>query len=267
MRRFVVIVLMTAVLMGACTPEANRPSRAADFLMIGVAPDYPPFESVDSAGDSITGFDIELISIICEVNEWKFEIVPTPFDDLLRNLQSGEIDIAVSALTITPEREAIVNFSEPYYLTGQGLVLPVADSITSELDDLRGKKVGVVTGTTGSDLARATDGVLVFPYDNIKEALTELSHGNLEVVINDQAVSRAFLESFPGLHIASNSINSNYYGMAMRTDDTIRMERLDHALAGIMGGYTYERLHQQWFGYPPMDLAAPDSVRAGWPSF
>lgn len=267
MTKIVVVVLIIAGFLGACTPQADRPERAADLMLIGVAPDYPPFESVDSAGDSITGFDIELMSIVCEVNEWRFEIVPIPFDDLLRDLQAGDIDIAISALTITPEREAIVNFSEPYYLTGQGLVLPLGDTVTLELEDLRGKKVGVVTGTIGSDLARATDGVLVFPYDNIKQALTELSHGNIEVVINDQAVSRAFLENFPGLRSAPNSINSEYYGIAMRSDDTVRMARLNRALAGIMGGYTYELLHQQWFGYPPMGLAVPDSVKAGWPSF
>jgi ABC-type amino acid transport substrate-binding protein len=235
-------------------------------MLIGVSPDYPPFESVDIVRDTIIGFDIELISIICEINQWSFEIIPTPFDNLLTELQSGGLDIAISAMTITPEREVLISFSEPYYLTGQALVLIVGDSTVAELEDLRGKRVGVVSGTTGAELARETDGALVFPYDNIKTALSELSEGNLEVVINDQGVSRALLKDYPNLWVATNMLNSEYYGMAMRSDDSVRLEKLDHALAGILGGYTYERLHDRWFDYPLLDLAVPDSIQALWPS-
>jgi len=261
-----VIIIVMVELLGGCTPQAERPQRAADFLLVGVAADYPPFESFDSARGEIRGFDIDLISIICEANRWSFEIVPTPFGDLLKELHIGNLDIAISALTVTPERETLISFSDPYYLTGQAMVLPLTDSLTSDINDLRGKKVGVVNGTTGSDLAHESDGVLVFSHNDIKVAFTELSRGNLEVVINDQAMSRAILKDYPTLRVAQYTLNSEYYGIAMRSDDSVRLGMLNDALAGIMGGYTYELLHERWFGYPPMDIAVPDSIKARWPS-
>ena len=89
---------------------------------------------------------------------------------------------------------------------------------------------------------------------------------SLDVVLNDLAVSRALLEDYPTLRTVPHTVNSEYYGIAMRPDDSVRLGLLNDALAGIMGGYTYERLHEHWFGYPPMDIAAPDSVKARWPS-
>lgn len=266
MVRFVTVVAVCIGLVWGCSQREDHPQRDADFLLIGVAPDYPPFESVVSETGEITGFDIDLIMLICQANRWRFEIVPTPFEDLFGDLHDGDIDIAISAITVNPKREVLVAFSDPYYLTGQAVVVPITDTTTSDLADLRGKRVGVMRGTTGEELAKQTDGVLVFSYDEIRSALAALADGDLEAVINDKPTTRALIGNDNSLRMLPGTLNSEYYGIAMRTGDTVRLKILNDALAALLGGYTYERLHARWFGYPPMDIAVPDSVAAQWPA-
>ena len=266
MIRITTAFLIFAGLVWGCAPGDRRPPRAADYLLIGVTSNRPPFESVNPETGEIVGFDVELVSLICQANRWRFEIVPTPFERILSDLQVGDLDIGISAITAVPEREALIQFSDPYYLTGQGLVLPRTDTVTVDLADLRGKRVGAVTGTTGAELARQAEGLLVSLHEDIGAALTVLAEGNLDAVINDQAISRELIGPHPSLRLAGFTLTSEYYGIAMRTDDTVRLRMLNDVLAGIMGGYTYERLHAKWFGYPPMDIAVPDSVQARWTS-
>jgi len=216
MIRFVTVVAVCIGLVWGCSQREDRPQRDTDFLLIGVAPDYPPFERVVSGTGEITGFDIDLITLICRANQWRFEIVPTPFEDLLGDLHDGDIDIAISA--------------------------------------------------TGEELAKQIDGALVFPFDEIRSALAALADGDLEAVINDKPTTRALIGNDNSLRMLPGTLNSEYYGIAMRTGDTVRLKVLNDALAALLGGYTYERLHARWFGYPPMDIAVPDSVAAQWPA-
>lgn len=264
--RLLTVMILSLGLWLGCAQNEIGSKRDPDLLVVGLEPNYPPFESVDSATGEITGFDVELIKLLCDANRWRYQIVPTAFDELLGGLASGDLDIAISAISITPEREVLASFSDPYYLTGQGLVVAVGDSATTDLADLRGKRVGVMAGTTGEKMVKRTDGVLVFPYADIARALEDLAGGGLDAVVNDKPNTRELLKGVEALRLVPGTLNSEYYGICMRPADSIRLAKLNDALAGLMGGYTYERLHAKWFGYPPMDIEVPDSVAAQWPS-
>jgi ABC-type amino acid transport substrate-binding protein len=266
MNRLLTSLFALAVLVMGCTSGPRQPDREPNFVLVGVDANHPPFEYLDSGTGDVVGFDLELIALICRANGWSHEVVPVRFHNLIDALNHGDIDIAVSAMTITPKRGALVAFSDPYYLAGQALVLPVEDSSSSALMDLRGRRAGVVVGTTGEELARSTDGLLVYPCDDVAHALSDLAAGNLDAVVADYPTVRAIIVGHPGLRIAQAYLNSEYYGIAMRPDDTIRLERLNDALASLLGGYAYEQLHLKWFGYPLLDVAVPDSVSAVWPA-
>lgn len=264
MVRLIAAITLCAVVAWSCGQDNEQAKRPPNEMIIGVAPDYPPFEYADSALGHTIGFDIELIGLICQANRWKSKVVPVEFGELLPVLIRGEIDIAISAITITPAREALVAFSDPYFISGQSLVLIADDSLVAGLADLQGKRVGVMVETTAQRLAKNIDGALVYPHETIAAALSGLAAGKLDVVMCDRPTLREMLKNWPQLKLLPGTLNSEYYGIAMRTGDTIRLQALNDALAGLMGGYTYERLHQKWLGYPPLDLEVPDSVAAQW---
>lgn len=264
MVRLVAATILCAVAVWSCGQDNQQVKRPPNEMIIGVAPDYPPFEYADSALGQTVGFDIELIQLICQANRWNSKLVLIEFGDLLDALNRGDIDIAISAITITPAREALVVFSDPYFITGQSLVVPAGESSITGMTDMPGKRVGVMIETTAEQLTKNVDGALVYPYESISTALADLAASRLDAVVSDRPTMRELLKTMPLLKLLAGTLNSEYYGIAMRSGDTLRMQALNDALAGLVGGYTYERLHQKWLGYPPLDVEVPDSVVAMW---
>jgi len=109
----------------------------------------------------------------------------TPFDGMIPGLNSGKYDVVISAMTITPARAAVVGFSQPYYLAGQTIAVPAADTAIQSASDLTGRRVGVQLGTTGELMAKGMEGWQVFSYDNIGTAFIDMANGNLDAVLND----------------------------------------------------------------------------------
>ncbi len=85
---------------------------ASGVLRVGTDATYPPFETVDTETGEPVGFDIDLITEIAKLNGWKTEFIITPFDGMIPGLQGEKYDVAISSITITPERSAVVDFSD-----------------------------------------------------------------------------------------------------------------------------------------------------------
>lgn len=218
------------------------------LLRIATDPNYPPLESVDLKTGQAVGFDIDLIAEICRVNDWRYEIVMVPFDNLISGLTTRKFDLVVSAMTITPQREAVIAFSDPYFTTQQVLTVPKSDSTCRKLADLRGKRVGVQSGTTGEELAKRVDGALVFRYQNIDEAFVELEQGQLDAIVTDYSATVARLKTTTNLKVADPGIKVEHYGIALRQSDVDRLEKINQALARLESEGVFDRLFLKWFG-------------------
>ena len=258
--RIIIACLVVALLFMACSQKDSDSEPATTTLRIGINPNYPPFETKDSVTGELVGFDIDLMRLICEYNGWTHQFVETGFENLIPSLASGELDVAISAITIIPEREALVVFSDPYYLSGQTIVLPLNDSITNDIEDLHGKRVGVQAGTIGDKMARAIDGVHVFPYDDVSVALADLAVGKLDAVVNDYPMTRAYIDKHGGLRTTSATLNAEYYGIAVPMGRTDLVTLIDSTLAIFAGDNTHENLHLKWFGYPLLDVPGVDTA-------
>ena len=155
LRPICLIVLLLACL--GCSGGEDAAIAERTVLRIGTDATYPPFETVDTETGQPTGFDIDLVTAVCELKGWKPEFIVTPFDGIIPGLRSKKYDVVISAMTITPERAAVVNFSDPYYLAGQTIAVPLDDTLIQTVEDLVGKKVGVQLGTTGELMAKRSD--------------------------------------------------------------------------------------------------------------
>jgi len=247
-------------LLAGCGGSEKEAETTAQAVRIGVDPDYPPFEFVDEENGQIVGFDIDLMKEICEANDWTCRFKKVPFEKLIVDLVEGDIDVIISAMTITPQRQALVAFSDPYYLSGQCIIVRKDDSTTGDVSDLRGRRVGVQAGSTGEQVAKSTDGALVFSYQDMGLAFDDLLAGNLDGILDDCPYARYLIRDHEDLQLAAVGLQAEFYGIALRTNDTERLEQVNNTLATLLGQGAFERLHLKWFGYPLLDVPATDST-------
>lgn len=250
-------IIISALLFVAGCGGGKGGDGKQTVLRIGTDATYPPFETINTDTGQPAGFDIDLITKICDINSWKPEFVVTPFDGIIPGLTGGKYDVVISSMTITPERAAVVDFSEPYYLAGQSIAVPLDNTTIKGLANIDGKRVGVQLGTTGEMMAQKTPGIQVFSYDNIGAAFIDMSNGHLDAVLNDYPTTQAYIRSHGGAKTVGEILSKEYYGIAVRKGDAQLLKSINAALDKIRADKTYHDLHVKWFDTePPQEMAA-----------
>ena len=254
MRR-VLTAIVLALSLVACgskdNTSADQPLHRT-VLRIGTDATYPPFETVNVESGQPEGFDIDLITEICRLYGWTPEFIVTPFDGMIPGLNSGKYDVVISAMTITAARAAVVDFSQPYYLAGQTIAVPVGDTVIHGPSDLAGKRVGVQLGTTGELMAKGMADWQVFSYDNIGTAFIDMANGNLDAVLNDFPTTRAYIKAHGTAKTVGEIMSTEHYGMAVRKGDSTLLGQINTALGRLRESGRYDQLHLKWFGAPPV---------------
>ncbi len=172
-------------------------SLAAQELKIGFAAEpYPPF-TFKGADGSWTGFELELAYAICAEMEQPCAEVPVAWSGIIPALNAGKIDMIFGSMSITAERDRVIDFSKPYYYTSGAFI--AAESLDlAGLDDLGGKILGVQGATTHASFARQElqpKGVSVQIYDQQDQANRDLVAGRVDVILADEIAMTAFVES------------------------------------------------------------------------
>jgi polar amino acid transport system substrate-binding protein len=218
-------------------------------LSVGSDIPYPPFEQ-GKAGE-YTGFDIELMEAIGEKIGRTPEFTDTSFETIFRDVAQGKFDAAISAATITEEREKTVAFSDPYYLSEQAILVEEGSDITG-LADLAGKTVGAQQGTTGLELGKekANAGDLR-AYPEGPEAVNALKSGVIEAVIIDAPVAQNAVEEAGGIEIAEKVPTEEEYGIALAKDNTALLEEINKGLEEVIADGTYTTIYEEWFKLAP----------------
>ena len=262
MRLFACLIAVSLLLPFACDQDEGQNSAERTVLRIGTDATYPPFEVVDSETGEPTGFDMDLIRLVCRRNGWQPEVVVTPFDGIIPGLNGRKYDAVISAMTITPQRSAVIDFSRPYYRAGQTIAVPLDDTLIQGVDDLVGKRVGVQLGTTGELMAKRMDGLHVTSFDNIGAAFIDMGNGNLDAVLNDFPTTQAYIKSHARAKTVGPLLSTEYYGIAVRKGDSTLLGSINRTLEEILADGAYDSLHLTWFGTPSTletPPAAPDS--------
>ena len=216
---------------------------------------YPPFESSPKGGPR--GFDIDLMNEIAKRAGFEVDYENVHFDSILRGLNSDLFDAAISAMTITTERERQMDFSDPYFDADQALLV-ASDSDVQAIDDLAEAPVGVQAGSMGQIKAEELrDGEQIgeiMPYRTIGEAFVALEGGKVEGVIYDlSAVHRKIEESGGEIRFVEPISTGEQYGIAFPKDSPL-VDPVNQALAEIKDDGTYEKLYKKWIGMPPEDI-------------
>jgi polar amino acid transport system substrate-binding protein len=215
-------------------------------LLAGIDTPFPPFEK--GHPPNITGYDIDVINAVAD--ELGLEVVQqeTSFDTIFRDVAQGKFDVAVAASTILPERERTVDFSDPYYLADQSLLVAADETEIGSQEDLGGKIVGAQDGTTGETYANdETDASEVRGYPGGTDAINALQAGQIDAVIVDSPVAEDAVASRSGLKIAEKIVTRELYGFSFAPENDALREAVNEALATIKENGTLTELYQQYF--------------------
>jgi ABC-type amino acid transport substrate-binding protein len=253
-----VVLLLVAACGGGSGGGGGGGAGQASAEDVKVASDiaYPPFE-YERNGEPV-GFDIDLMDEIAKRANLKVEYQNVTFDGIIGGLSSNLYDASISAMTITPEREKKIDFSDPYFNADQSLMVP-SDSGVGSVDDLGDATVGVQLGTTGEIKAKefAEQGKIqgeIRTFDTIEDAFAAINNGQIDAIINDLPVSQDEVNSSDGaLEIVQVIPTGEQYGIAFPKDSEL-VGPVNKALAEIKEDGTYEKLYKKWIGRAPEEI-------------
>ncbi|HEX5990037.1 MAG TPA: basic amino acid ABC transporter substrate-binding protein [Solirubrobacterales bacterium] len=218
-------------------------------LSVGSDIPYPPFEQ--GKPGEYTGFDIELMEAIGEKIGRTPEFKDTSFETIFRDVAQGKFDAVISAATITEEREEAVDFSNPYYLSEQAVLVKEGSDIGS-LEELDGKTVAVQQGTTGQELAKDELGNSeIRPFPEGPDAVNALKAGTVEAVIIDAPVAQNAVEKSGGVEIAEKVPTEEEYGIAVAQGETELLDEINKGLEEVLADGTYTKIYKKWFKLEP----------------
>ncbi|MBP3035152.1 basic amino acid ABC transporter substrate-binding protein [Arthrobacter sp. zg-ZUI100] len=210
---------------------------------------FEPFEYVGDDGE-YTGFDMDLSREIAAGMGLELEVQNASFDGLQSGtvLAANQCDMIAAAVTITPEREKNMAFSDPYYDSLQSLLVP-ADSAAKSLEDMAGKKIGIQQGTTGETYARdnAPADAEVIAYQTDAELFQALQAGNIDAVLQDLPVNLAHTDG-DAFTIAAKYATGESYGLAMRkagSEDLVK--EVNSQLSTMRENGKYTEIYDKYF--------------------
>ena len=234
---------------GGGTTESGAQLVSDGTLTVCSDVPYPPFEDFDKGSPTgFKGFDIDIVSEIAKGMDLKLVVKDSAFDPLQSGLalNSGQCDIGASAMTITPDREQNLDFSDGYYDSKQSLLVPTGSDIQS-IDDLSGKKVGVQQGTTGKTYAEenATGADLVtFPSD--AEMYQAIKAGQVDALLQDLPVNLNHQQA-GGFEIVQTYSTNEQYGLAMKKGNTALVDDVNAELKKMHDDGTYDEIYNKYF--------------------
>jgi polar amino acid transport system substrate-binding protein len=218
-------------------------------LTVGSDIPYPPFE--EGKPGSYTGFDVELMEAIAKTMGRTAEFEDTSFDTIFTFLGQGKFEVIASAATITPEREKTVDFSNPYYLSEQAILVQAGGEIAS-VEDLKGATIGVQKGTTGQEFVDENgEAGEVRPYPTGPDAVNALNSGTVDAVVIDIPVAENAVAANENLEISAPISTEESYGFAVAQGETELLEEINSGLAEVEKDGTYKQLYEKYFHHEP----------------
>ncbi|EON24932.1 MULTISPECIES: transporter substrate-binding domain-containing protein [Nocardioides] len=210
---------------------------------------YEPFEFTE--GGEVVGFDPAVLEIAADNEGLDTEVIDVAWETITTGeaLNSGQCDVAAGAMTINPEREAVMDFTDPYFTATQALMTKTGAGITS-LEDLAGKKVAVQDGTTGADYVRenAPKNTEVVSYEDSSLMQQAVLTGRADAGVNDNGLLNYFVSENPEVEVVTEFETGEEYGFSVKKDSN------DELLAAINDGIAsdeYDAVYEEWFGTAP----------------
>lgn len=243
MKKIFFLFLCFSLLILSCgnnNSDNKEGAKEKDVLIVGIDADFPPFGYYE--GNEIKGFDYDIMNEIAKVSGLNIEITAMKFDGLLPALQTKKIDAIIAGMTVTDERKKFVNFSTTYYVSSQVMLVNEKNDSITNFDNLIGKNVGVVIGTTGDIIMTETEGVNTHKFDTGAAAVLALAEDKIDAIVFDKEPCKNFAKYNDGIKLVESDAVEEDYAIAVRKEDTLILDKINEGISIIMTNGTYEKL-------------------------
>lgn len=253
------IVMIISLILAACgksetNAEADGTSGEKKKLKVATEANYAPFVFLDQG--KMKGFDVDFMNAVASEAGYEIELVNVGWDPLFVEVKDKLSDLGICAITINDVREQTYDFSVPYYLSTNEILVPEGSDIKSAAD-LKDKVVAVLGGTTGQE---AVEGILGVNHPNIKKfdnnnlAILEMLNGGADAVVADNAVVQEYAKNNPDKNLSvvkdEEGFEKEFYGIMFPEGSELKAD-FDVAVTKVLENGTYAKIYEEWFGSEP----------------
>ena len=232
----------------AASSEAASETETAELstvepgkLIMSTNAAFPPYEMTTDSGE-FEGIDIETAQAIADKLGLELQIDDMDFDAALLAVQQGKADMVMAGVTVTDERQNVMDFTDSY-ATGIQSIIVKEDSDIASVDDLAGKKIGTQRGTTGYLYCSDDFGdENVVAYDNGLTAVQMLNNGQVDCVVIDNAPAKEFIAANPGLKLLDTAYVEESYAIGVGKGNTELKDAINTALAELKADGTLQTI-------------------------
>jgi ABC-type amino acid transport substrate-binding protein len=254
------MVVGTAWLAGWAAAETTLDTvKKRGHLIVGVKSDFPPFGYVDSSGKNL-GFDVDVAHLFAQAlfkDANKVELVAVTSGNRIPFLQSGKIDIIIATVTITDERRQVVEFSDPYFLSGSLLLVPKTSPIRG-VEDLAGKTVAVIQGAIqDKDIEQLAPKANRLKFGKVSEAVLAVKGGRADAFAQDDILILTLAKENPDMKAAGKPFVPRPYGIAVRKGDVAFIKWVNAELGKMKKDGAYDTLWKKYFADVEANLMKP----------
>lgn len=239
-----------ALLSGLAHADKLDDIKKAGVLRVAAFDGNPPFGYVDAASKKIVGLDIDYANELGKKLGVKVEIVPTNPANRIPLLSSNKVDLVFANFTITEDRAKVVDFSIPYFASGQQFL--AKKGVLKDADGIKALRVGTDKGTTmETTLREKYPDVKVVLYDDTPLGLAALRNGNIQAFSQDGSKLTAILAALPDkdkYEIPAFAISEEYEGVGVPKGETRLVSFLNDWLRGLEKDGTAQQIYDRWFG-------------------
>lgn len=226
-------------------------------LKVAIDPTYEPF-TYKTADGKPTGFDVDIASALCEQIKRKCVFVEQVWDSMIPGLQAKKYDVIISSLSITADRQKVIDFTDKYYNTPSRVVVKKGVKFDGPAS-IKGKKIGVLKGSTQEKYAMGelkTAGVDVIPYEAQDQVYLDINAGRLDGTVADFVeVTGGFLSKPEGkdyVLVGPELYTEKYFGtgigIGMRKGDALKGQ-LNAAIKAIRANGVYKKINDKYFKF------------------
>ena len=239
-------IAAATLVLGASSLSAQAQGKE---LVVGSSATYRPF-AYESPTKEIIGYDVDIIRAVAQKAGIPIKLVNTPWTGIFAALNNGDVDLVISGVTINDKRRQSYDFTAPYFEARQLMAVP-QNSTVKTLKDLAGKKVGVVTGSTGDDIASREFGKTnpdIRRFESTPVVISELANTGLDAAIGDNGVIAFRVQEHKSLKTVSDpAFPKEYFGIVVKQGNKALLDKLNAGLAAIKADGTYATIYKKWF--------------------
>lgn len=250
-----ILSLCFVIFLSGCTKKADTFDTLDKIvqrgkIVVGVKYDAKPFGYLNKNGEPI-GLDVDLAHQIAESifgDESKVEFKPVTSSNRILMLNRGDVDMLIATMTITGQRKSVVTFSQPYYFTGQSILVPHDSKITS-MADLNGKKVIVIFGSTAeNNLRLLAPNAEIIGFKTYISGYNALKSGMADAMVSDDSILLGFSLDDPAVKLLPQKYSLEPYAIAFKKDpSSARLkDKVDFTLKYLKNSGKLNVLRHNW---------------------